>query len=139
MPLFYRVLADLIVVVHFAYMAFVIFGQLAILVGVLADWEWVRNLKFRVIHLLAILIVVFESVLGITCPLTTWEQQLHELAGEKSYTGDFIANWVHDALFYDAETWVFTTCYTIFGLIVLLTLVLAPPRRKSNVSAETKS
>jgi hypothetical protein len=130
MALFYRILADAVVVAHFAYMAFVVFGQLAILVGILARWEWVRNFKFRLIHLAAILIVVVESWLGIVCPLTTWERQLRAAAGEKSYTGDFIAQWVHDLLFFDAEPWVFTLCYSIFGAIVLLTLALAPPRRR---------
>jgi hypothetical protein len=31
-------------------------------------------------------------------------------------------------LFFDAEPWVFTVCYTLFGLAVLATFVLAPPR-----------
>jgi hypothetical protein len=130
MALFYRILADVIVAVHFSYMAFVVFGQLAVLVGILARWEWIRNFKFRLIHLAAILIVVLESWLGITCPLTTWERQLRAASGEESYTGDFIARWLHDLLFFEAEPWVFTLCYSVFGAVVLLTLVLAPPRRR---------
>ena len=69
-------------------------------------------------------------------PLTTWEQSLRELAGERSYQGDFLANWVHEILFYEAEPWVFTLCYSVFGFFVLLTFVLYPPRllerRKTN-------
>lgn len=130
MALWYRILADVVVVVHFAYVAFVLFGQLAIMVGYLAKWEWVRNFWFRGIHLLAIVVVVLEAWWGITCPLTTWENQLRELAGEETYTGDFIARWAHDALFYQWEPWVFTLIYSIFGALVLAMFFIAPPRRR---------
>ena len=130
MPLFYRIAADTIVVMHFAYVAFVVLGLAAILIGLARDWRWTRNPVFRSLHLLAILFVVAEAVLGITCPLTTWEQSLRTLAGGEAYQGDFIANWVHNALFYDAEPWVFTLAYSLFGLAVLATFILAPPRMK---------
>jgi len=50
------------------------------------------------------------------------------IAEVAAYRGDFIAQWLHDLLFFDAEPWVFTMCYTLFGLAVLATFVLAPPR-----------
>lgn len=124
----YRVLADLVVIVHFAYVLGVILGLVAILVGGLLKWEWVRNRWFRGIHLLMILIVVFQAWLGVMCPLTIWEQQLRKKAGQQTYQGDFIANWVHDTLFFRAEPWVFTLCYTLFGGLVLATLFLVKPR-----------
>ena len=31
-------------------------------------------------------------------------------------------------MFFSAPGWVFTTCYCLFGLLVVLTLLLAPPR-----------
>jgi polyferredoxin len=135
MRLFYRLAADLVVVVHFAYVAFVVMGLLAILLGAVLRWRWVRSLWFRVLHLLAILVVAAEAVCGITCPLTTWEQDLRTLAGDTAYRGDFIAAWVHDGLFYDAEPWVFTVCYVLFALIVLATFVLAPPRWRGGASS----
>jgi len=75
-----------------------------------------------------IVIVVGEAWAGITCPLTTWEQQLREAAGQQAYRGAFLANLVHDLLFYDAEPWVFAVAYTEFGLLVVGSFVLAPPR-----------
>jgi hypothetical protein len=128
MRLLYRLTADLVVVVHFAYVAFVVVGLLAILLGVVLRWRWVRSPWFRVLHLAAISVVAAEAVCGITCPLTTWEQDLRTLAGETAYQGDFLATWVHDWLFFDAEPWVFTVCYVLFALSVLATFVLAPPR-----------
>ncbi|MFT4556117.1 MAG: polyferredoxin, partial [Planctomycetaceae bacterium] len=79
-------------------------------------------------HLLAISIVVIESWLGITCPLTTLENHLRTKSGATSYNGDFIANVVHDALFLELDPWAFTTMYSLFGLTVLVTLFACPPR-----------
>jgi polyferredoxin len=131
MVLFDRVLADAVVVVHAGYVSFVVFGQLAILIGWLLGWKWIRNVPFRLAHLVAILVVVLEAWCGITCPLTTWEQRLRERAGEATDRGDFIARWMHQVLFYDFPPWVFTACYSAFGAIVVLTLVLAPPKREA--------
>lgn len=125
----YRIFADLVVVLHAAYVLFVILGLLAVLAGWLLKWRWIHNLWFRGIHLAMILIVVLEAWLGITCPFTTWEKELRRLAGQAAYQGDFLANFVHDALFIDAPAWVFTLCYTVFGLLILATFLLAPPRR----------
>lgn len=124
----YRVLADLIVIVHFAYVLGVILGLVAILLGGLLKWEWVRNRWFRGIHLAMILVVVFQAWLGVMCPLTVWEQQLRKQAGQQTYQGDFIANWAHDTLFFEAEPWVFTLCYTLFGGLVVASLFLVRPR-----------
>ncbi len=124
----YRLLADLVVAVHCAYVAFVVVGQLLILVGILRKWGWVRNRWFRVAHLAAILIVAAEAVLDIACPLTVWEQRLRVWGGLPARGGTFIGNLLDDLLFYDFPPWVFTAVYVGFALLVLATLVLAPPR-----------
>ncbi len=132
MATLYRLTADLVVVVHFAFVVFVVFGLLLTLVGGVRRWEWVRGVRFRAVHLAAIGFVVAESLCGVTCPLTVWEQRLRDFAGQGSYRGDFLATWVHDLLFFDAAPWVFTVCYGSFGAIVVLTWILVPPgfRRK---------
>ncbi|MBM4088718.1 MAG: DUF2784 domain-containing protein [Planctomycetes bacterium] len=134
MSVFYRLAADAVVIVHFAYVAFVVIGLLAILLGLACRWDWVRNFWFRSLHLLAILVVAAEAICGITCPLTTWERQLRSLAGDTTYRGDFIADWVGRLLFFDCPPWVFPVGHVLFGLIVLTTFVLAPPRWKRTVS-----
>jgi len=129
MPVLYKLAADLVVVVHFGYVSFVLVGQVLILLGVMCRWRWVRNPWFRWLHLGAISIVVAESLLGIVCPLTTWESWLRREAGEATYSGDFLGHWAHELVFYDAPPWVFTVAYSIFGLLVVGTFLLAPPRR----------
>lgn len=132
--MFYRILADLIVILHFAYVAFVVLGLLLTIVGWWCQWQWIRNRWFRGVHLLMILVVVWEAWAGITCPLTTWEQSLRRRAGQETYQGDFIANWFHDAMFFEAPPWVFTVAYTSFAVAVLAMLWLAPPRLIRNNS-----
>ncbi|TXT25003.1 MAG: putative threonine efflux protein [Planctomycetota bacterium] len=139
MAALYRLTADLVVVVHFTFVAFVVFGLLLTLLGGVRRWEWVRGVRFRAIHLAAIGFVVAESLCGVTCPLTMWEQHLRDLAGQASYQGDFIATWVHDLMFFDAEPWVFTLCYCVFGAVVAMSWLLVPPRLQRRENAANVS
>jgi polyferredoxin len=128
MELLYRMLADVIVTIHFAYVAFVIGGLTLILAGAALHWRWVRNFWFRILHLAMIGIVVGEAWCGVVCPLTTWEHDLRQRAGQAVYSGGFIANLLHNAMFFDADPWLFTLGYSLFGLAVVGTLFWVPPR-----------
>lgn len=129
-PALYALLADLTVVAHAAFVLFVIGGQLAILAGWARGWRWTRAPLFRVAHLAAIGFVVLEAWFGIVCPLTSLERHLRELAGLAVYEGSFIGYWTHRLLFYQAPAWVFTTLHSLFGLVVVASFVLYPPRRR---------
>lgn len=120
----YSLMADLVLIVHFAFVAFVVVGFLLILIGLLVHWTWIHNRIFRVAHLIAIGIVVLQSWFGRLCPLTIWESELRTRAGESAYTESFVAHWLHRILFYQAEAWVFTTIYTVFGALVLAVWIL---------------
>ena len=133
MSLFYRLAADLVVVFHMAYVLIVVLGLPAIWWGIARKQEWIRNVWLRGGHLAMIVIVVGEAWAGITCPLTTWENRLRDAAGQQAYRGAFLANLVHDLLFYEAEPWVFAMIYTAFGLLVVGSFVLAPPRWQSRL------
>jgi polyferredoxin len=127
-PIVYRLLADFVVAIHFAYVAFVLVGAILVLVGALRHWAWVRNFWFRAIHLLMIGVVVGESFCNVLCPLTDWEDQLRELAGETVASGTFIGRLAHWLLFYDIPHSTLVVSYYLFGLAVLLTWLLVPPR-----------
>jgi len=125
----YRGLADVVVVLHAAYAGFVVAGLVAIVVGYLFRWGWIRNPWFRSIHLLMIVVVVVEAMLGIECPLTAWERALRADAGEKVTQGTFIGRWANALIFYqDVPEWVFTIAHCVFGMLVLGTMFLIPPR-----------
>lgn len=116
----YGLLATTILVVHFAFVVFVVFGFLLILIGLAARWSWIHNPYFRITHLVTVAVVVLQAWLGQLCPLTIWENELRRRAGQSGYAETFIDHWLHKILFYQAEPWVFTTIYTCFGALVLL-------------------
>lgn len=125
---FYQLAADGLLVLHALFILFVVAGFAAILLGLKLRRGWARNFWFRVSHLAAIGIVVLQAWLDWLCPLTLWESALRRRAGELPYEGSFIEYWLHRLIFYEAEPWVFTTAYTVFGIGVALTWILAPPR-----------
>lgn len=127
----YRFLADLIVVLHAGFVAFVVIGEMAVLYGLARGRDWARAFWFRWLHLVSIAFVVLLSWLGATCPLTDLENLLREHAGEVGYPGDFIGYWVREVLFYECSTWIFVVIYSVFGMVVLFTFVLAPPQRRT--------
>jgi hypothetical protein len=120
-------LADLILLIHFSYVLFVVLGLAVIWVGFFLRWAFVRNLWFRLVHLLAIGYVVAESFGGVICPLTVWENELRVKAGNGVYQGTFMEHWVHQIMFYDASAETFTAIYVIFFGAVLLSLWCVPP------------
>lgn len=124
----YAILADVIVAIHVVYVSFVVLGQVAILAGIALGWQWVRNFWFRLAHVLAITLVALEAIAEVSCPLTVWEHDLRVAAGQDVTGETFIGRMLHALIFYDFPTWVFTTIYIGFALVVVATFVLAPPR-----------
>jgi hypothetical protein len=119
--------ADAVLVLHFAIAAFVTLGLPAVWVGAALGWAWVRNRAFRYLHLGAIGFVAAEALLGIACPVTVWENMLRGGSQPEA----FIARWVNRLLYYDAPAWMFTTAYVAWSVATLATLFLVPPRRKA--------
>ncbi len=120
-------MADLVLVVHFAIVLFIVGGLLAAWMGAALGWRWVRNPWFRYLHLAAIGFVAAEALVGMACPLTVWEDLLRGGARADSFLG----RWVRRMLFYDAPQWVFTAAYVAWALATLATLRLVPPRRRA--------
>lgn len=110
--------ADLLLLGHVLFVAFVVFGFALVVIGKLRGWRWVRNPWFRVAHLAAIVVVALQSWLGVVCPLTTWEMALRRRAGDEVYSGTFISHWLDALLYYEAPAWAFIAGYTVFALAV---------------------
>ena len=123
----YPLLADAVLMLHFALVAFVVGGLLLIWVGNLRGWRWVNGWWFRLAHIAAIGVVVAQAWLGATCPLTTLEMWLRAQARASTYAGGFIEHWIHRVLFYEAPPWVFALGYSLFGLLVVATWLYFPP------------
>jgi len=127
-------LADVLVVIHLLYILFVIGGEAAIIAGGIRGWAWVRKLPFRVAHLCAIVLVAAEALLGWICPLTEWEYQLRVAAGQQGEPDiSFVGRLFRLLVFYDLPSWFFTILHVSIALVVILTMVLVPPRRRGKV------
>lgn len=126
----YLALADLVLVVHAAFVGFVVIGLLVIWIGGFRRWSFVRNFWFRLAHLAAIAVVAAESLAGFICPLTTWESCLRLLAGgEERYQGSFVQHWLHKMLFFELPERAFPIAYVVFLVVVVLSFWRVPPRR----------
>ncbi|MDP1950477.1 MAG: DUF2784 domain-containing protein [Nitrosomonas sp.] len=116
-------LADIILIIHFLYVLFVVGSLPVIWIGAWLKLSFVGNNGFRLSHLAAILFVVVESLAGVVCPLTAWENSLRQVETDSS----FIQHWLHQILFYNLPEGVLTTVYVLFALLVAVTFKRVPP------------
>jgi Protein of Unknown function (DUF2784) len=80
----YRLSADLVLIVHLAFVLFVMLGGLLVL----------RRPRLMWLHLPAVVWGALSEFLGVFCPLTPLETTLRKLGGGSGYEGDFIAHYV---------------------------------------------
>jgi hypothetical protein len=85
----YRSLADIVLILHFGLVLFMIFGGLLVL-----RWKWIILL-----HLPAMIWGVLIEFFQWLCPLTTLENRLKSLGGEQGYEGGFIEHYVSAILY----------------------------------------
>ncbi|HWS85857.1 MAG TPA: DUF2784 domain-containing protein [Pyrinomonadaceae bacterium] len=128
--MWYRLLADLVVVLHVAYVAYIVVGFALILAGLVRGWAWARNPWLRLSHLAAILIVVLELIFKTTCPLTVLEFKLRSLAGQPVTEATFVERMMYHALSGWLPGSVTIWIYVVVALVITVTFVLAPPRRR---------
>jgi len=87
--LIYRALADLVLVVHLAFVLFVVLGGLLVI-----RWLWLAFL-----HIPAAVWGVLIEYSGWICPLTPLENSLRMSGGEAGYSGGFIQHYIQPVLY----------------------------------------
>jgi len=103
----YSVVANLLMIVHFWFVLFVILG------GLLLFW-WPR-LAF--VHLPAAAWGVMIELNHWICPLTPLEQNMRRAAGQEGYTGGFIDHYINPLIYPEGLT---PQIQQILGISVLL-------------------
>ena len=121
------ILADTILIIHAIYVGIVVLSMPLIIIGGWLKWNWVHKAWFRLTHLVMIGIVVAESLLGVRCPLTIWENEARATV-QSEMDQDFIALWLDKLLFYHFSHLTFTITYTLFGMLVAALLFFVPIR-----------
>jgi Protein of Unknown function (DUF2784) len=124
----YPFLADAVLLVHCAFVAFVVLMVPLVYVGGVCHWAWVRYRWLRLVHLSGVLIVAVQSWVGVICPLTHLEDWLRMQGGQAGYAGSFMGYWLQQLLYWDLPPWMFVSMYTVFALLVGLTWLLVPPQ-----------
>ena len=104
--------ADLIVILHFGFILFVLFGGFLIL-------KWHRIVW---LHLPAVIWGALIELAGWYCPLTPLEQSLRQAAGEGGYSGGFIEHYIVPLIYPVGLT---RDMQILFGCIVIVVNVVA--------------
>lgn len=108
----YRFLADALVVVHGAFVLFVVFGGFLVLWKIRVAW----------VHIPAALWGAYVEFAGKICPLTPLENHFRRLAGERGYTEDFIDHYLIPLMYPEGLT---RDIQFILGLVVLAINLIA--------------
>ncbi|WP_020161107.1 DUF2784 domain-containing protein [Methylobacter marinus] len=99
--------ADLVVLLHFAFIVFVVFGGLFVF-----RWPWIAWL-----HLPAAAWGAFIELSGGICPLTPLENRLRAAADGDTYAGDFIDHYIMPVIYPSGLT---HQIQIAFGIAVLI-------------------
>lgn len=124
--------AELVLLAHFAFVLFAVFGGLLALVN--RRWLWV--------HAPAVIWASVVNLASWTCPLTPIEQDFRRAAGQAGYTGGFIEHYI-GPIVYPAGMprnleLVAAVSVVVWNLIVYGWVVFAM-RRKKQATAGTAS
>ena len=122
----YRMLADLVVVTHVVFIAFVAVGSLLV-------WKWPRLLWS---HLAVVAWAAAIVAVGFTCPLTPLEKHLREQAGQPSYDGGFIDHYLEGVIYPGRFT---TLARLLVGSLIVVgyAVLLTRGRRNRRPSSAT--
>ena len=106
--MFYRLSADLVLIVHLAFVLFVALGGLLVLLRPRLMW----------LHLPAVVWGALSEFLGMLCPLTPLETTFRELGGGTGYEGNFIEHYI-TAVIYPSGLTRGTQIALGFGVLLL--------------------
>jgi len=121
--------ADIVLIFHFCVLIFITFGFFLIPIGYKFGWGWITNLKLRIFHCGMMMFVTLETLFGITCPLTSMENNLRGINESTS----FISYWIKHIMYWDFPTQFFIILYCIVLVWTFLMWKLFPPGIKNSV------
>ncbi len=121
-------LAALVLAVHAGIILFNIFGMVVVPLGAWLGWRFVRRFTWRALHLLSMLAVAAQALLGRACFLTLWQATLESGTDAPQ---PMIYAFVNRLIFWPLPLWVFTVFYVVLLIYTLILWRLVPPRWKS--------
>jgi uncharacterized protein DUF2784 len=125
----YLILADLVLALHLGVIAFNVFGLIAIPLGALVGWRFVRIFWWRALHVGILGIVALQALAGRACFLTDWHAALVRAAGGTESNAPLIERFIERLIFWPVAPWVFVALYLAVCGYTLALWRLVPPRR----------
>lgn len=122
--MFYQIAADIVILIHFLWIAFVILGFPVFL--------WLNSARWRLIHLAAVIWMVLMQITRSICPLTHLEAWLKsEGQGAEVYSGKFIIETLERIIYVDNVTLEKITYATgIYLMLIVLSFWFRPIAKK---------
>lgn len=132
----YRLLADFVVLIHFTFVLFAVFGGLLVIWWKKAIWA----------HLPVVIWATLIELIGWVCPLTPLENWLRHRGGETGYTNTFIEQYLLPLLYPVSYTHTvrLTLGFLVLGInltiygIVLSRALLKPHTERSSPGAHQR-
>jgi hypothetical protein len=115
----YQILADILVVLHFVFICFVITGGLLVL-----RWRWVAW-----VHLPVVLWGALVELMSWVCPLTPLENWLRRAGGGQGYSGGYIEHYLIPIIYPEGLTHEIQIMLGAFVIIVNLIIYTVVYRR----------
>ena len=136
----YKILADLVVIIHFAWIVFVLWGFILTVYSSISVYffsagkdrakaffdRWI----FRTVHVAGIVYVAVLTVLGKICPLTTLENILRrQYNPELTYPGSFVMHYIQKLIYPEANFLIFVVPTMIIAIFSIVMFVIRPPAK----------
>lgn len=119
----FKIIADLVLIIHFSIVMFIISIFFLIPIGYILNWQWQKNKIVRLLHIILMFIITAETIVGITCPLTLFENSLRGVFVSNS----FITTWLTKLLFWELPSTFFLITYIMcFGLTIIFWIKFPP-------------
>ena len=119
--MFYSLAADTVLVVHLAFVLFVVLGGLAVL-----RWP-----KLAWVHLPVVAWGAAIEFGGWVCPLTPLENHLRRAAGESGYSGGFVEHYITAVIYPEGLTREHQIALGVLVLVINLAVYAVLLRRRS--------
>jgi len=130
----YKIFADTIIVVHFLFILFMLFGFFLTLYGIFFRHKFFDRWLFRLLHLLGIFYVVSLSILGKYCPLTILENELRLRYEVYSvYSGSFIVHYLEKLVYPDVNPLVIQIPTVFLAIFTIVVFIIKPPEKIKSI------
>lgn len=125
----YRILADIIVAIHFAWIVFMVIGFIWTVAGF---WQksFFDSWLFRTLHVFGIIYVSTLAIMGRYCPLTIWENSLRaKYAPGLVYPGSFVIHYAEKLVYPEINPLLIRIPTTFIAVFTVVMFIIRPPKK----------